>query len=140
MSRGLSQTLVGAKGVPLTRFRVSADLLIALAFLAFLLAPQAARGAENPPYTSFLDNGVIKVGIDANNGGAISYLSQAGSTTNLINTFDRGREVQQSYYAGSDLDRLAEGQHPSWSPCSCTPSANRAAWSCFDRRLHRAHM
>ena len=69
-------------------------------------------------YTSSLDNGVIKVGIDATNmGGAITYLSEATSPTDLINIYDRGRAVQQSYYAGPAVDRRAEGKfYPNYSP------------------------
>ncbi len=78
--------------------------------------PQAAATVQA---TSFLDNGVIKVGIDAS--GAIAYLSRSGSTDNLINTYDRGREVQQSYYAGDALDRRASGQHRAWSPWPWNP-------------------
>jgi hypothetical protein len=47
-----------------------------------------------------LDNGTIKVGVDTNYGGAITYLSQSGSTTNLINDSNTGALVQQSYYSG----------------------------------------
>jgi len=49
-----------------------------------------------------LDNGTIKVGVDTLYGGAITYLSQSGSTNNLINDNDHGRQVQQSYYSGPD--------------------------------------
>ena len=51
----------------------------------------------------------------------ISYLSPSGSTTNYINLYDRGREVQQSYRAGQQLDRRAEGQNPIWSPSVWNP-------------------
>src|SRR5438067_450196 len=47
-----------------------------------------------------LDNGTIKVGVDTFYGGGITCLSQSGSTTNLINIHDFGREAQQSYYSG----------------------------------------
>jgi FG-GAP-like repeat len=49
-----------------------------------------------------LDNGTIKVGADTSFGGAITYLSQSGSTTNLVNDNDHGRQVQQSYYSGPE--------------------------------------
>jgi hypothetical protein len=49
-----------------------------------------------------LDNGVIKVGVDTTYGSAITYLSQSGSTTNLVNDNDHGRQIQQSYYSGPD--------------------------------------
>src|SRR5258708_35589011 len=43
-----------------------------------------------------LDNGTIKVGVDTSYGAAITYLSRSGSSTNLINDYDHGRQVQQS--------------------------------------------
>ncbi len=110
------------KGVASARAALAA-LLVPLALLTVLPAPQAAANKwwSEEQGTAFLDNGVIKVGIDANIGGAISYLSQSGSTSNLINTYDRGREVQQSYYAGAALDRRASGQHSRWSPWPWNP-------------------
>lgn len=71
---------------------------------------------------SVLDNGTIRVGINTNAyGGAITYLSLSGEDRNLINNYDRGRQVQQSYYAGEPIDRQAEGQHPAWSPWVWNP-------------------
>ncbi|MGZ5341412.1 MAG: fibronectin type III domain-containing protein [Solirubrobacterales bacterium] len=108
----------GTKGESFPRYRIWAVLLIGLALLTASLTPQAALGA----YTSSLNNGVIKVGIDATEmGGAITYLSEATSPTNLINIYDRGRAVQQSYYAGADVNRSAEGQHPFYSPWPWNP-------------------
>ncbi len=107
-----------------TRSIRSASLCLALLAPAWLAAlpPAAEAGHGSPaPYTSALDNGILKVGIDANAGGAISYLSPSGSSTNLINTFDLGREVQQSYYAGNPVDRSAEGQRRPWSPWAWNP-------------------
>lgn len=97
-------------------------LVITLVLIAASLAPPGADARGAQPYTSALDDGVVKVGIDSNLGGAISYLSPSGSTTNLINVYDRGREVQQSYYAGQPLDRRAEGQNPDWSPWPWNPT------------------
>ena len=96
-------------------------LVIPLALIAALLAPRTADAGHSPPYTSSLDNGVIRVGIDSTRGGVISYLSPSGSTTNYINVYDAGREVQQSYYAGQQLDRRSEGQNPHWSPWQWNP-------------------
>ncbi len=69
----------------------------------------------------WLDNGVIRVGIDKHYGGAIVYASGAGSTENLINIHDKGRQIQQSYYAGRSLDRTAAGQSPHWNPWPWNP-------------------
>jgi len=50
---------------------------------------------------SYLDNGVIRVGIDLKKGGTITFLADAHNLdVNLINAADLGREVQQSYYSG----------------------------------------
>jgi len=48
----------------------------------------------------YLDNGVVRVGVDLDMGGVITYLSRSSDSYNVINSHDLGREVQQSYYAG----------------------------------------
>jgi hypothetical protein len=58
---------------------------------------------------------------DTARGGAISYISLAGSERNLVNNADEGRYIQQSYYAGQSLNRQEEGQSPSWSPWPWNP-------------------
>lgn len=62
---------------------------------------------------SYLDNGVVRVGVDLNMGGVITYLSRSSDSTSVINVHDTGREVQQSYYAGPDS--LAGSNWP-WNP------------------------
>ena len=50
---------------------------------------------------SYLDNGVIRLGVDLDKGGTITYLAASGAAgVNVVNSHDLGREVQQSYYAG----------------------------------------
>ena len=49
---------------------------------------------------SYLDNGIIRLGVDLNLGGAITYLSKSGSDQNIVNSFDFGRQIQMSYYSG----------------------------------------
>ena len=102
---------------------VSAALTLNAACV-LLLAGCAEDAAARRDWSSFstaLDNGTIKVGIDLNAGGSISYLSQSGSTYNLVNHYDKGRYVQQSYYAGQYLDRRSEGQALRWSPWNWNP-------------------
>lgn len=73
----------------------------------------------------YLDNGSIRLGIDTSKGGAIVVLQPSGtlgSGSNVVNTFDLGREVQQSYYSGpSSYVPPGATQHPSWSPWSWNP-------------------
>jgi len=86
----------------------------------FLLALCTAAFAQD--YDLDLDNGGVHVGIHCGAyGGAITYLSKSGETRNLINLQDKGREVQQSYYAGKALDRREEGQSKAWSPWPWNP-------------------
>jgi hypothetical protein len=110
--RGRGRALVGA-------------LLALLAASVLLLAGWHSDAAARPHWksgvSSALDNGTIKVGIDLNAGGSISYLSLSGSSYNLVNIHDKGRYVQQSYYGGQDLDRTREGQYRIWSPWPWNP-------------------
>ncbi|RYF59845.1 MAG: hypothetical protein EOO39_32845, partial [Cytophagaceae bacterium] len=48
----------------------------------------------------FLANDKVRVGIDLNMGGAINYLAEAGTSENMINNNDLGRQLQTSLYAG----------------------------------------
>jgi hypothetical protein len=50
----------------------------------------------------FLDNGQIRLGMNMDAGGCIGWFSQAHSPENLLNAFDHGRYVQQSYYGDAD--------------------------------------
>ncbi len=96
-------------------------------FVAFVLASAlalncAAADKGAPTYDEYLDNGVIRVGVETDEyGGAITYLSLSGGTRNLVNNHDRGRQIQQSYYAGESLDRTDEGQRKHWSPWPWNP-------------------
>jgi hypothetical protein len=68
-----------------------------------------------------IDNDTLRVKLDLNRGGTISYISVSGSKRNLVNIYDEGRYIQQSYYAGKSLDRQSEGQNPDWSPWPWNP-------------------
>jgi len=66
-----------------------------------------------------LDNGAIKVGVNCKAyGGAIVWLSTSGGS-NLVNNFDKGRQIQQSYYAGKTI--TAANQSKAWSPWAWNP-------------------
>lgn len=68
-----------------------------------------------------LNNGVLNLKLDLTRGGAIFYISKSGETRNIVNVHDEGRYIQQSFYAGNSLNRLNEGQSPSWSPWRWNP-------------------
>lgn len=71
--------------------------------------------------TVTLDNGHIRLKQDMGRGGSICYMSDSKEDRNLVNVYDEGRYIQQSYYAGQRLNRVDEGQSPSWSPWDWNP-------------------
>ncbi len=54
----------------------------------------------SPQKRLFLANDKLRVGIDLNMGGAITYLAEAGSSENMVNNPDLGRQIQTAIYAG----------------------------------------
>lgn len=50
----------------------------------------------------FIENSQVKVGLDLSKGAAISWVSKATSNQNLVNTWDEGRLIQQSFYGDAD--------------------------------------
>lgn len=57
----------------------------------------------------YLDNGRVRLGIDLSRGGALGFFAPVGRD-NLINQYDTGRFIQQSYYG--DVDGSAWGRRP----------------------------
>lgn len=59
-----------------------------------------------PDYTlrnaTFIGNGVVQIGVDLTRGGGICHFSDSLKKTNLLNHYDTGRFVQQSFYGDSD--------------------------------------
>ncbi len=75
-------------------------LVTLLAVCAAAAAPPTRTTVPPEDRISYLDNGVIRLGVNLDLGGAITYLSPAASRTNLINSFDWGRQIQMSHYSG----------------------------------------
>ena len=72
---------------------------------------------------TYIDNGVVRLGIDNSRGGAIGYFSASGSKSNIVNCHDMGREIQLSFYAGPKFydpegkcNKLFMGQEWPWNP------------------------
>jgi len=76
---------------------------------------------EAMPEEFGLNNGVLHIMQDLNRGGAISYISKSSDYRNIVNVYDEGRYIQQSYYAGNSLNRQSEGQSSSWTPWPWNP-------------------
>lgn len=88
---------------------------------ATLLSLLCAAAFADEPHMRYLENDRVKVGVDLRLGGAITWLSRDGGG-NRVNNFDRGRQVQLSFYSGP-VPFEADGQKPSehwrhlgWNP------------------------
>ncbi|MGF7215594.1 hypothetical protein GGR92_001734 [Spirosoma lacussanchae] len=94
---------------------LSSVLISALAFTCVRDYPATVPYTPPPPTTTpglppqttpspqkrlFLGNDKLRVGIDLNAGGAITYLAEAGSSENMVNNVDLGRQIQTSIYSG----------------------------------------
>lgn len=66
---------------------------------AVFLLTTGARGEDKWVY---LDDGVLRLGVNEGAGAAIGWFSASGAEKNLLNTYDVGRYVQQSYYGDPD--------------------------------------
>ena len=81
---------------PLPRF-------VWLGLACFLLAAiQPAQAAREPLKPEYLENDKVRIGVDLGAGGGIFYFSQKSPERNLLNHFDKGRFIQQSYYGVAD--------------------------------------
>jgi len=97
------------------------DKLLILIGALFIALPSEAKPERPQPDLLFIDNSAVKVGIDRSMGASITWLSWKAHPENIINIHDPGRLLQQSYYAGKMLDRVADGQSKHWSPWSWNP-------------------
>jgi hypothetical protein len=51
---------------------------------------------------NYIDNGSIRIGVDRSRGACIGYFGESSTGRNLLNHFDEGRFIQQSYYGQKD--------------------------------------
>ena len=50
----------------------------------------------------FLDNGTVRIGVDLSRGACIGFFGESKTKRNLLNHYDEGRFIQQSYYGQED--------------------------------------
>ena len=112
----ISQYLDGVMGARITSIQLetcngqSADFA-----LCVLQTDEHPIYKSNPKQVYYLETDRFKVGIRMNWGGGITYLEdkQDGNTKlkNLINEYDPGRMIQQSYYSDPQTDEYAPGYY-----------------------------
>lgn len=99
--------------------------LITLAVLSLLVGPALGDDKRAKPVVRaeelavadwvFIDNGVIRLGVKKTSGAGIAWLSRSGAKENLLDHWDHGRLIQQSYYGKKDGSLW--GEKPwSWNP------------------------
>ena len=64
-----------------------------------IFEPWPESGMESKTY---ITNGVIQIGVDMSRGGCIFHFSDASLKKNVLNHYDNGRFVQQSFYGDED--------------------------------------
>ena len=79
----------------------------------------------------YIDNGKVRLGVDMKHGGSVFYFALSKDQKNLLNHFDEGRFIQQSYYGEVDGSRW-NGQAWRWNPiqgggCNGTTSQVRSS-------------
>lgn len=86
--------------------------------LVVCLLVSCVIGCSGADRLDYLDNGTLKIGINLDLGGSITYLSKSGTTENLVNSWDWGRQIQQSYYSGPVPfgDPAPEWKGLGWNP------------------------
>jgi hypothetical protein len=73
-----------------------------------LFSLNAAAKDPGPPAKSendqweFLDNGMIRIGVDKSRGACIGFFGESRTKRNVLNHYDHGRFIQQSYYGDPD--------------------------------------
>jgi hypothetical protein len=94
------------------RILALSNLVITACWIAMSTSPARADRM------SFLDNGSIKIGVDLDIGGTITFLARSQKGENAINSHDLGRQIQQSYYSGPSPFGQA---HPAWKNWGWNP-------------------
>ena len=80
-------------------------VLAACAFSPVVLARQKFDASQ----LEFIDNGIIKLGVSPDLGGAITYISKSKGDENIINNWDWGRQIQMSFFLPRTLHRKGTG-------------------------------
>jgi hypothetical protein len=63
----------------------------------------------------YLDNGQVRLGVDRAAGASIGYFGESATGRNLLNHYDKGRFIQQSYYGAKDGSDW-NGKSWRWNP------------------------
>jgi len=82
-----------------------------LALLFSIVSTASAQQKFEESNVQYIDNGVIKLGVSQDLGGAITYIADSKNGKNIINNWDWGRQVQMSFFSGPN-PYTEKGQKP----------------------------
>jgi hypothetical protein len=77
-------------------------LSASIALLFIIPALLSANPGKDTQQWEYIDNGIVRIGVDKSRGAAIGFFSLSKEPRNLLNHHDEGRFIQQSYYGDSD--------------------------------------
>jgi len=92
--------------------------VLSLFVVLFLIGPSFSEVTgpdRNPSRPKFLENEEVRIGVDLDSGGGIFYFSEKKKERNLLNHYDKGRFIQQSYYGDED-GSVWDGKPWTWNP------------------------
>lgn len=93
-------------------------ITLAIVGLALVAGAGCSHGQER---MSYIENDSIKLGINLEIGGAITYLAAKGGE-NLINSADWGRQIQMSHYSGPvPFEPRGKKPRPDWAGLGWNP-------------------
>ena len=112
--------------------------------------PSSGSAPSNPPPQSdrvYIENSRVRLGIDRNAGGAITYLSMGRDSANMVNNADLGRQLQSSLYSGP-VPYLVPGKQPpipvwmnlGWNPVQTGDYYSQSANLLEYRRIDDTHL
>lgn len=95
-----------------------------LGMILVVIAVSLGLAVENRPLRdgseqmAYLNNGIIKVGVDLDRGGSIAFFADVKKGGNVVNVHDLGRWIGQSYYSGP---KPFGTPHPAWKEWPWNP-------------------
>lgn len=84
--------------------RVVSSSVICCLFIACSAHTQKNDTVKGEQQNNFyyIDNGIVRLGVDLERGGSVFYFAESASKRNVLNHADEGRFIQQSYYGEPD--------------------------------------
>ncbi len=104
-NRHLNQPTPFSRRLAVAKIHARKLLMVGVALCVAISNSQAESNSSSKrthtPRMSYIENKFIRLGVDLNLGGAITYLAPVtNKECNLINSHDWGRQVQLSFYSG----------------------------------------